>query len=348
MNLNEVKFSIIIAAWNAEATIQRAVLSITSQLNDDYEIIIVDDCSTDDTFPIISNLARVNKKISVYRNIFNFGPSKSRNFGLKKSQGRYIGFLDSDDYYSDGLFKIIDKEINENHPDVIKFSVREVYSSFCRYVTSSSFFSYNKTKIIKKIIDLETLPLYGYVANGFYNGDIIRKFSLTFREDLKFAEDFFFNVTFFNFSKSFEFINYIGYNYTKISVNSLSQRNIHNYSLLYKEKNMILYSLAKKEGCFSDNVNSLAKIFFKTVYSSGLRNLRNKRLVAAYQDILLLLQGPNVIELCNSFNRLNFRRKLFFAPIFVRSPFLILAICFILNAFIKIYPNFINNINKSI
>ena len=111
---------------------------------------------------------------------------------------------------------------------------------------------------------------------------------------------------------------------------------------------MILYSLAKKEGCFSDNVNSLAKIFFKTVYSSGLRNLRNKRLVAAYQDILLLLQGPNVIELCNSFNRLNFRRKLFFAPIFVRSPFLILAICFILNAFIKIYPNFINNINKSI
>ena len=149
MNLNEVKFSIIIAAWNAEATIQRAVLSITSQLNDDYEIIIVDDCSTDDTFPIISNLARVNKKISVYRNIFNFGPSKSRNFGLKKSQGRYIGFLDSDDYYSDGLFKIIDKEINENHPDVIKFSVREVYSSFCRYVTSTTFFSHNKTKIIK-------------------------------------------------------------------------------------------------------------------------------------------------------------------------------------------------------
>lgn len=89
--------SIIMPVYNRNSVINRAITSIKNQTYKNWELIVIDDFSTDNTFEVISNLAKENKKISVYRNEKSKGISGARNTGLCKIKGSFIAFLDSDD-----------------------------------------------------------------------------------------------------------------------------------------------------------------------------------------------------------------------------------------------------------
>ena len=108
--------SIIITAYNAEKTIEKCLNSILDTQYNDYEIILVNDGSTDNTEKIIELFA--SDKIKYYKKE-NTGVADSRNFGIDKAKGDYITFVDSDDYVSSNYFEGIDKYINEGI-DIIK------------------------------------------------------------------------------------------------------------------------------------------------------------------------------------------------------------------------------------
>lgn len=108
--------SIIITAYNAEKTIEKCLNSILDTQYNDYEIILINDGSIDDTEKIIELFA--SDKIKYYKKI-NTGVADSRNFGIDKAKGDYITFVDSDDYVSSNYFEGIDKYINEG-VDIIK------------------------------------------------------------------------------------------------------------------------------------------------------------------------------------------------------------------------------------
>ena len=93
--MSNPKVSIIIPTYNREDLIQRAIKSITGQTNQDYEIIIADDASTDNTEEVIKSIQ--NSKIIYFKLDKNSGQCVSRNLAIKKARGEYIGFLDSDD-----------------------------------------------------------------------------------------------------------------------------------------------------------------------------------------------------------------------------------------------------------
>lgn len=94
MNNNAI-VSIIIACYNAEKYIKNCLDSIKQSIFTNYEVIVIDDCSTDKTKTILQKY-RDNKKIKIYFLKKNAGPAKSRNFGVTKSHGEYIFFLDAD------------------------------------------------------------------------------------------------------------------------------------------------------------------------------------------------------------------------------------------------------------
>ena len=108
--------SIIITAYNAEKTIEKCLNSILDTQYNDYEIILVNDGSIDNTEKIIELFA--SDKIKYYKKK-NTGVADSRNFGIDKAKGDYITFVDSDDYVSSNYFEEIDKYINEG-VDIIK------------------------------------------------------------------------------------------------------------------------------------------------------------------------------------------------------------------------------------
>lgn len=91
--------SVIMPAYNAERFISIAVESVLHQTLTDWELLIMDDCSTDSTPEIIAAFAALDPRIKAHRNLENVGVAKTRNHALSLSTGTYIAFLDSDDFW---------------------------------------------------------------------------------------------------------------------------------------------------------------------------------------------------------------------------------------------------------
>lgn len=98
--------SIVMPAYNCSAYIEEAILSVIGQTFTDWELLVIDDCSTDDTFAIAQQLAQTDTRIKANRNGINVGVAVTRNEGITLCAGRYIAFMDSDDtWYPEKLEK---------------------------------------------------------------------------------------------------------------------------------------------------------------------------------------------------------------------------------------------------
>lgn len=118
---NSFLVSILIPTYNSQSTIERALISCLEQTIDaDIEIIIIDDHSSDSTLRIAEQVLKRNQRIGTSFRIIskdqNQGPAASRNEGMRSASGKYIAFLDSDDYWaSDKLKESI--AFLESHPE---------------------------------------------------------------------------------------------------------------------------------------------------------------------------------------------------------------------------------------
>lgn len=118
------KVSIIMPAYNNEDYIVQAIESVISQSYSDWELIIVDDCSTDSTYKLAKKMSKLDRRISVFKLESNSGsPSAPRNLAIEKSTGEYLAFLDSDDLWKKEKLDIQIKYMIDN-------SVMFSYSSF--------------------------------------------------------------------------------------------------------------------------------------------------------------------------------------------------------------------------
>ena len=98
--------SIIMPAYNAAQTIGESIQSVLAQFYTDWELLIIDDCSTDDTAQVVTDYIRRYPKIRLLQQPANAGVSAARNRGIDHSRGQYLAFLDSDDLWrSDKLQK---------------------------------------------------------------------------------------------------------------------------------------------------------------------------------------------------------------------------------------------------
>lgn len=91
--------SVIMPAYNAELFIEEAINSVISQTISDWEMFVLDDCSSDDTFSLAQLSGKGEPRIHIIRNDKNLGVAKTRNRGINLAQGQYIAFLDSDDIW---------------------------------------------------------------------------------------------------------------------------------------------------------------------------------------------------------------------------------------------------------
>lgn len=121
----EVLLSIIIPAYNAEKFIDRCLKSVINEIADNMELIIIDDESTDNTYEICKAYESQYSNIRVIHKI-NEGVSVARNVGIENAQGKYILFLDSDDWLEAGWSKNIKNFLSENW-DMTAFAYNVVY-----------------------------------------------------------------------------------------------------------------------------------------------------------------------------------------------------------------------------
>lgn len=118
------KLSVIVPVYNTSKHLYRCINSLLSQTLDDIEIILIDDCSTDNSFDIISNYQKIYpERIIVKQNSENNGPGYTRNIGLSVASGEYIGFIDSDDYIEPNMFKKMYETAVNNNDDIVETSM---------------------------------------------------------------------------------------------------------------------------------------------------------------------------------------------------------------------------------
>lgn len=121
---NKIRFSVIISAYNVEEYIARAINSVLDQNFNNYEIIVIDDKSTDNT---LSEILKFKDEIKIISNEKNKGLGAVRNIGIQNSKGEYIVHLDGDDtLYNNDTLKDINNLIGNNEPDIVFLGFQEV------------------------------------------------------------------------------------------------------------------------------------------------------------------------------------------------------------------------------
>lgn len=116
------KFSIIIPVYNVEEYIKKCLDSVFSQTYKDFEVIVVNDGTKDNSMDIVKDY-----KVKIIEQK-NSGLSAARNRGVLEAKGDYILFLDSDDYLEKDLLKELNKSL-KNNPDIVRFQIQEAYES---------------------------------------------------------------------------------------------------------------------------------------------------------------------------------------------------------------------------
>lgn len=111
------KISVIVAVYNTEKYLDRCIESLLNQTYKNMELVIVEDCSTDSSRKLLKKY-KENKNIKVFYNRENRGLSYSRNYGLKKSTGDFIGYIDSDDYVEPDYYEKLMSSIKDNKSDI--------------------------------------------------------------------------------------------------------------------------------------------------------------------------------------------------------------------------------------
>ena len=128
MSIEKTFFSIIMPVFNTEKYLNKAIDSILNQSFINFELIIIDDASSDASYNICKSYADRDNRIKLIRNKTNLGVAKSRNKALSNISGVYLTFIDSDDYVELNLLETIYNKIKNNKIDLLKYSCIEEYA----------------------------------------------------------------------------------------------------------------------------------------------------------------------------------------------------------------------------
>lgn len=199
--------SIIMPIYNSEKFLDRAIQSVLNQSWKKFELLLIDDGSTDDSYSICTSYSTKDKRVKVFKKT-NQGVSSARNFGLSQASGEYISFIDSDDAYSPNyLESLINGQKNEYDLTVCGI-IRNNEEKNCFSLELKS-----KEEINNKIIDLLNSGLFNSPVNKLYKNSIIKINNIKFNEQSSMGEDYLFNLDYLDCSSNCRFINQAEYIY---------------------------------------------------------------------------------------------------------------------------------------
>lgn len=171
--------SIIVPIYNAEKYINKCIDSILNQTKKELEIILINDGSTDNTEKLIKSYK--DKRIKYFKNT-NHGIGYTRNFGISKSTGKYITFLDSDDYMAKDELKLLYEKCLEDDLDISICDFYRVYDNDLVEVNLGDF----KSSSLKDNPDIITENLNPW--GKLYSSKLLKDNKIKFVENLKYED----------------------------------------------------------------------------------------------------------------------------------------------------------------
>jgi len=302
--------SVIIPSYNRARVLPRAINSVLNQTYSNFELIIIDDRSTDNTKEILKKYSEKDKRIRYMKNKHKKGPGGARNQGLEVSKGKYIAFLDSDDEWS--------KDHIKSSVDIIEKTNIFACASLCRKETDGKFEIQPKKEGIKAAIkiskDLLLMKKESFeervIDNKFYcchlntfvfKKEILRKIG-TFNENLPAAQDV---EWLFRLTCDFDYyilqkIDYIYYEGIDNIYNFKDKKNIRKTTL--SKKNQIktfkvIKKYIKNSGKFRNTKRSI-KTIHQHIYDNnlGVIKIQDNLFKKIYYSIFALYYAGSNIQ----------------------------------------------------
>ena len=218
------KISVIIPAFNAQNTLKNCALSILENLEEQDEIIIVDDASTDHTSIVISELKKCDNRIYSIDKSDNEGVSAARNDGMKIAKGSYICFLDADDYWDTGMRGLLNDARLNTYDLICSGTVFEYPENNYKQVVIPRVygeFTDNQT-FASAIMAYDAIGLLESICNKIYSKKIIEEYKITFPNGVSNLEDLEFNCLFLKGSEKIYISKQASYHYVCLNNLSLS------------------------------------------------------------------------------------------------------------------------------
>lgn len=216
------KITIIMPVYNKEKYLKNTIDSILKQEYKNFELIIVDDGSTDKSKYICDEYASKDSRIKVYH-IQNGGVSNARNIGLKYATGDYIQFIDADDTINTNTFSKYIDILNNKLYDVIFSSYNKVNhdQEILENIKLDYIGNTTKDDILSDFAKNQfNTGYYGWISNKLIKSDIIKENKLKFDKNIVLAEDLDFFVKVYSCASTFYFLNYNTFNYLQEAENS--------------------------------------------------------------------------------------------------------------------------------
>lgn len=270
MKNKEDLISIIIPVYNVEEYLERCLESIINQTYKNLEIIIVDDGSTDNSGNIADMYSKKDKRIKVVHKQ-NEGLGLTRNAGMRIAKGKYIAFIDSDDYIELDTYEKMHEELINKNVDAVLCNFKRLthenkIKCNCNNLKDKT---YSREEIEKYILpsicgSKKVNILLGSACCNLYKKDIIEKNKIIFFNERDYvSEDYIFNLMYFNNCKSVQTLEANFYTYCE-NKNSLTQI----YNPKKREKYINLYNAMKKEVKFNKKQSIMA---LDTLYIEKMR-----------------------------------------------------------------------------
>lgn len=212
--------SIIVPCYNCDKFIERCIVSLTKQTYSNFEIIAVNDGSTDNTLELLNGIARTDTRLRVITQD-NAGVSAARNRGIEEARGRYLVFCDADDFVEASYIADFLNTPYSNSSLLIQYPMLYDESTKClRHLQNNTVVGiYN----IEEGIIKANLLHNGYPFGKLFDTAIVRSHSLQFRKDISYKEDLIFNLEYLQCVDSIAVIPGSDYRYCKHPISLSSQ-----------------------------------------------------------------------------------------------------------------------------
>jgi len=252
----ERRISICIPVYNAEKYLRRLLDSILAQTCGDYEVIMTDDGSTDNSYAICREYANKDNRFRLFKQE-NTGASAARNKCIENAKGEYITFADADDWLECDYVSTILKNM-DNDVDLLFFGSRwyKPNGQITEHILQGFIPDYNKTtqeNVYNWLMDKERAGIFGSVWDKCYKKKIIKDNNIKFPLGISFLEDTIFNVRYIRFANRMNSVGKILYNYDQRSCGGSTTFDagkrpddfIRSADEIYKSVNQYTYSKLK-------------------------------------------------------------------------------------------------------
>ena len=290
LNMSEdIKFSVIMPTYGVGDYITDALGCISMQTYDNFEVIIVDDCSPDNSGEVAKAFTQRDDRFYYVKHDVNKGVSEARNTGIEHATGDYLLFLDPDDLYERDLLRVCAAALERNPVDLLVYSFTEDYRNYesgkieYRKCISLEQMDYDddmvSTKdpatIHKMAMQMEAITMLGYPWNKCYKASIIKENGLKYQQ-IKHVEDILFNCDFLDYTTSLTVLNDVLYHYRNQGQARLTGGAIDDYFKLQKIRVQRIYDQQQQwKTCDFEALGTLSKIYFRSFQSAMVRQIES-------------------------------------------------------------------------